>query len=1604
MGSVPPLRINKNTTPGSSPVKMLGQATSRPLAEIGSTERRRNSPSYIQATKKMIVTTESSPYTENSSPPSFAKPSPRGFWANRDTKSPSRFDSENSPAADASPVFASPKRRPSVERLMQSSPVRKSHIFALESKDAYDPSTLPKVERPAPRPLSQSVANNTFARFDSQMKENTPLSSPQRFGHRRNQSQTELPVLTPSKSPGIAALSASLEGEQQSPLSPTKSSLARNSKFGGYSQPAVEDDWSDGGRATTPRALNMQRKSVTFHHDPPVVNEYEEQTPEPSLSIASDREGSWESDDLDDRDIHYDRGSSADVEHHREDSFDADLENSDKTPVVLPEDWSRMSPDEARTDLADQKDDVFEDHARSNSNGRVASDGEARPLPPLPAFMQRERSGSDLLASAAERASNAVRGPPSPPKRASCSKDDILQMIAKSSPATQKPSQEDEEGHEALIVTNLDTGEKVQVEVHEAAVEEDSVIADLADFAKAPPRISRESILRSVRNSKYDFEDFDDEDDADESQINLDDADILRPSIAELARMDPDQPIPSRESSREISVSYPLAHGSTTHQPPASDVPIKEEPTEDNDIDMSSIPASIVGGLDRQSSVLHHRAASLSGDEDEADTASRYSSLDPPDAESSMIHTRREIVEHEDGKETLTDAMELLTVKDYSARVQAKQGTRADDFLGLPAYLSMDDFDFGMKDYITPSPPSGTTTSKKAEEQQLFVQTMPQLQPPLEFKTRDAVSTAWSPRAEPEVSPPSTPDAVIKHDDGIVSPLDGLNGFASMHVPRESPVPERVASIKTPGGKLKARPSATPADLAGMAEQRRMVSEEPPVPAVPSVYQTMEDTTIGAEDDASSSVYSNDEVVEALKQPVEQSEKPARRKNRKSGGRMDLSLLDTSTFSLGGGDDGLGLDEDFDRISEAQKVSSAPFPPPAHARFDPQRSMLPQAQSVVSYGTPISPYRPHPYSSAGTDLYTRTQKGYLMRENTKVVIATTRDFSGDSNGTAESGSTIRGSDNAHQPQSPTSETPKASRTAKKDNSSPRKASAEQFLKTEPWNGKVRRKSVRLASAQQAAHLTDVAPPLPGQESALGVVDEDYAAGSSNLEDDVGEGVERGRLFVKVVGVNDLALPLPRNDRVYFQLTLDNGLHCVTTSSLELGTSAPIGQEFELVVLNDLEFQLTLTTKLPPPPPVQTPPSSSGWPTKSPTKQKTSGFARFLSSPKKRAEKERQEREAAEAEERRLQEDFYRKRASVAPTAWDLLRDLVNESDGSFARAYVNLKAHEKQCFGRQLTVDVPCYNEWALEKDVQVVNSVRNKRGTLSGPVRLPPYVIGQLRLQLLYVPKPKGATDDDMPKSMSAAVREMKKAGESSEVVHEGHLSQQGGDCTHWRRRFFRLQGSKLTAYHEHTQQKRAVINLTRASRLVDGKRMLTADPSPAKAGKGRRKSAFAEEDEAYQYVEEGFRMRFANGETIDFYAESREKKDEWMLMLSKVIGKPDGGARPSTWTDLVLVRERATGGARSESAVDSSSPVKEAAAPEVKDFAASRPPTAQKQPSAIPTSSRSVPTSPTKGPPLRSAPMPPAAAAPATRPRTPPMSARKGHRSRDAVKSMIF
>jgi hypothetical protein len=119
-----------------------------------------------------------------------------------------------------------------------------------------------------------------------------------------------------------------------------------------------------------------------------------------------------------------------------------------------------------------------------------------------------------------------------------------------------------------------------------------------------------------------------------------------------------------------------------------------------------------------------------------------------------------------------------------------------------------------------------------------------------------------------------------------------------------------------------------------------------------------------------------------------------------------------------------------------------------------------------------------------------------------------------------------------------------------------------------------------------------------------------------------------------------------------------------------------------------------------------------------------------------------------------------------------------------------------------------------------------------------------------------------------------------------------------------FKLSGSRLTAYHESTGQPRATINLANASKLIDDRRTLTQKETTGKNG-SRRRSGFAEEEEGYMFVEEGFRIRFANGEVIDFYADTAKDKEGWMKVLDQCIGTNSEIRNGSSWCDLVLKRE---------------------------------------------------------------------------------------------------
>lgn len=1225
----------------------------------------------------MNLNTDSSPFQSS---PMDGTTSPRLFWQNRGMN-----NSENTPfgARSGSP---SPTRRSSIERLQRASRVKNSNILALEHKQEYDPTRLPHIERP----LSK-VQGNAF--------DGTGIkglrSEGRGIGHQRSESKTNIPLYSPTKMniPDFASSTNAPRTPSKDQASPIKSSLS-TARFKTSFDPETgawsADTSCDERELPVGKTLHRHAKSVTFDAAPPQVNEYEMATPDLSSVGSNSREGSYESEEGDEEDEdHYE------LHDHtgHDDSFDASLEDTDKTPVVGPDDWRQSShddpyehspmPDEAPTPNRPQ-------HNRTDSTN---SNGDHRPLPPLPGAGQLTRSHSTSstgLSATAERMLGAHRTLPSPPP-ASSTKSEIqnigngkmpleerlkLMMLSddgKTAAEQQRERRMRRAGTRERVGSQTPERE-VQSQTAEEEEEGDDTVGDLSvlEDYQLPSRISRESILRRVNGNKA-FER--------ESDYNFS-SPAPSSSPERPISYDPDVPIPSTEDSM---LEDDEDNGSVIVTPQDDD-----DDDDDREVDVYSIPD------------LYQRSESQLSDNEndeanqvEDDAESHYSDNDLP-------KPRAESVE----EDSLPTPRATTPVAEEPSASSSKE-TGISGALQLPSGNDESGFASSLESYMLPKPKEQETT--KEPEGRTMVEAHAYLQRPYTPLSKPEYDgSGWGEPEDEYQEEPGTPDSVIHH------PMDDYEEEEEQEEARDSPViPERVATIKSASGsKLKTRPSATPSDIMSMREARRQVSREVPnVPPIPERHRNRMSRDL---DELSTS----DDFLERH---------PSFKKRSLT---LDLDL-------------GLSLDRDFDRVIEAQKVGF-------------QRLTL-QPQTDVTLPSPtMQESRQEGLATPATealdaDMISRKQRGYLMRQNTKLVAASDKD-----------GDDFRGYRSA--------------------GNSPVKATRPQSWTVEPWNGQVRQ------SLRKRPGMPGPVPPLPGQESNAAPYNPltEEASGAEVATEDSGE---RGRLFVKVMGVKDLDLPMPKSkwtpslfpqchsppltsldERTWFSLTLDNGVHCVTTAWLELARNAPIGQEFELVVPNDLEFQLTLNVKLEKPAPKKVLQS----PTKASKPKSVSTFSRVFASPRKRKEMDLRQRE----EEERLaqqQREAQARQMNAQPTAWDLLSPLVAE-DGSFARAYVCLKEHETRCFGRPYLAEVAAFNEWATE-EASFASSIMSKRGS-TAVVRRAPYKIGKLELQLLFVPRPKGATDDDMPKSMNSCIREMKAAEERLARNWEGHLSQQGGDC----------------------------------------------------------------------------------------------------------------------------------------------------------------------------------------------------------------------------------
>ena len=853
-----------------------------------------------------------------------------------------------------------------------------------------------------------------------------------------------------------------------------------------------DDDHSVKPELPPGKSLRRHAKSVTFDAAPPQVNEYDMTTPDPSSVASGSREGSYDSVN-EGEDESFDRGSSIE----RDDSFDASLEDTEKTPVVLPEDWRFMSPAVANGDLAAHVDNPFDGEQSSPApatqppardvrlsptrTDSVNSNGERRPLPPLPAsgmpVSSHTQSDSEKgVPATAERTNNFQRvRSPSLPRPASISKaeiqgmggcsmsiEDRLRLMMIDDPEKCSwPVEEQQEQRERplrhefpLNSSNSEDRDK-EVQVHEEEVENDD-LADLGEY-KLPPRISRESILRKVKSRTFT------EPEDDDSFLGL----STTSEKGAFDNLDPDTPIPSLET--EIV---------------EKEVIIKQEPdAEDSEVDVYSIPDLYSQQLQVESYMnaiekLEAFKASSDAQRDD-DDESHYS----VDSKASGHKERKSDDANGEGPPT-----PRAPASNQEGQVLERKNSHRMSLPQFAALLGESDFGFDMEPFM--APPLGISqepVKPVLSSQPSWTSEVPTERSFLERSIDRPVTP------EEQLQPPRFPGQLNDSEDEPMTPDSVIRHPVSQSPVSDSPsVPEPVATIKAPGGKLKTRPSVTPADVQAMAEIRRQVSngsQVPPVPKIPERHLSR--PSIVAESD--------ERIVDPASEAASIENSHERDTSRLSKRKSSLLPLEVSVQA--GDGLGVGIESEFDRLLEAQKVAfNLPFIDVASR---------PQSPADVEH---LDGQKSRPLTEACANKTIHKQKGYLMRQNTKVIIA--------SSASHESAESVTETQN---PQDP------AARGTRSAGNSPRKPSHTQTWTAEPWNGKIRRKSIRKSGGVPSkGPASGPAPPLPGQQSnvdsGLGVVTEDDSL--QNVEE-IGEDGERGRLFVKVVRVKDLNLPLPK---------------------------------------------------------------------------------------------------------------------------------------------------------------------------------------------------------------------------------------------------------------------------------------------------------------------------------------------------------------------------------------------------------------------------------------------------------------------------------------------
>ncbi|EPY50328.1 medial ring protein Mid2 [Schizosaccharomyces cryophilus OY26] len=214
----------------------------------------------------------------------------------------------------------------------------------------------------------------------------------------------------------------------------------------------------------------------------------------------------------------------------------------------------------------------------------------------------------------------------------------------------------------------------------------------------------------------------------------------------------------------------------------------------------------------------------------------------------------------------------------------------------------------------------------------------------------------------------------------------------------------------------------------------------------------------------------------------------------------------------------------------------------------------------------------------------------------------------------------------------------------------------------------------------------------------------------------------------------------------------------------------------------------------------------------------------------------------------------RRKSSAMDPVSEALHGYVLQ-DGTFGEISLDIDSISRSALGRCQSMMVPIINKWIVDPTARDAKPSSRK--------------VGDMMVHVFALPT-LPVSPKELPSSIEAAMEDLKLAEWDRTLLCDGYLCQQGGDCPYWRRRYFQLIGSKLVAFQPFTKTRRATIELSEATHIVDDNHY-----------------SDEEELEGYLYFEAGFRIIFKNSDYIDFYAETVDEKEEWMSTLRQYLGQ---------------------------------------------------------------------------------------------------------------------